>query len=94
MAIASMVLGAIAGCQRDVSRVHTVAIREFLFTPTEMTVAVGDTVAWTNGNFVPHTAIANDAGWDSKAIAANGSWRLVAQAPGRQTYDCASHPVR
>ena len=43
-------------------------MRDFGFTPAEVDVAEGDTIVWSNADFVPHTATARDAAWDSKAI--------------------------
>jgi plastocyanin len=67
-------------------------MRNVAFDPPSVTVAVGDTVVWTNADFLPHTATARDAAWDSKAIEANGVWRLVAATPGTHEYYCVFHP--
>jgi plastocyanin len=85
--------GAAVACSKPAPRTHTVAIRNFAFAPAQLTVAPGDTVVWSNTDFVPHTATATDAGWDSKAIDANANWRLVARTVGRQEYYCAFHPT-
>jgi plastocyanin len=58
-----------------------------------MTVARGDTIVWSNADFVPHTATARDAAWDSKAIDGSASWRTVARTVGRHEYYCAFHPT-
>ena len=68
-------------------------MNNFVFQPAELTVSRGDTVVWSNTDFVPHTATARDAGWDSKAVAAGASWRFVASTPGRHTYYCIFHPT-
>ena len=68
-------------------------MRDFQFSPAELTVAPGDTVVWTNADFVPHTATATDGAWDSKSLDANASWRLVARTPGRHEYYCTFHPT-
>ena len=92
VAIASATLaGAIAGCA-GAPRTHTVVMRNFGFDPATVTVAVGDTVAWSNADLVPHTATARDGAWDSKSIAANGAWHLVAATPGTHDYYCVFHP--
>jgi plastocyanin len=84
--------GVAAGCTLRPPRSHTVDIRSFTFTPTEVAVFAGDTVVWSNADFVPHTATARDAGWDSKSIGASGTWRFVARTAGRHEYYCAFHP--
>lgn len=92
-AIASLCLvGAIAACSRAAPRVHTVKMQNFGFTPAELTVTRGDTVVWTNTDFVPHTTTARNSAWDSKAIEANGSWRFATRDAGRYDYYCVFHP--
>jgi len=83
--------GAVA-CSRPAPRAHTVAIKNFAFVPAELTVATGDTVVWSNTDFVPHSATASDSSWDSKAISGSSAWRFVARTPGRHAYYCAFHP--
>jgi len=91
-AIASLcLLGAIAACSRAAPRVHTVKIQNFVFTPAELTVARGDTVVWSNTDFVPHSTTARNAAWDSKAIEANGAWRFATGDAGRYDYYCVLH---
>lgn len=67
-------------------------MQNFGFSPSEVTVALGDTIVWSNADFVPHTATARDGSWDSKAIDANSSWRFVATKRGRHEYYCVFHP--
>ena len=83
---------AIAACSRSTPRVHAVVMRNFAFEPVTVAVSPGDTVVWSNADFVPHTATAYDAAWDSKMVEANGAWRLVATTPGTHEYYCAFHP--
>ena len=85
-------VGAVIACSRAAPTAHTVGMRNFAFDPPSLTVAVGDTVVWTNADFVPHTATARDTSWDSKMIEANGVWRLVAATPGTREYYCVFHP--
>ena len=93
--VAAFLLGALAApsCARPAARSHNVTIQNFVFVPATLTVAPGDTVVWTNTDFVEHSATARDSSWDSQAIPANGTWRLVAGTPGRQAYYCVLHPV-
>ncbi len=90
--VLSMALGATGACSRRASRSHQVTIRNFIFQPATLTVAAGDTVVWTNTDFVPHTATARGGEWDSKSVGANGAWTLVARAAGRHAYYCVFHP--
>jgi plastocyanin len=83
---------AIAACSRAAPRAIPVKIQDFVFVPAELTVARGDTVVWSNTDFVPHSTTARNSAWDSKAIEANGSWRFVARDAGRYDYYCVLHP--
>jgi plastocyanin len=88
-------VGATAACSRAAPRANTVStvkLQNFVFIPAELTVARGDTVVWSNTDFVPHSATARDSAWDSKAIESNGSWRWAAREPGRHDYYCVFHP--
>jgi plastocyanin len=91
LALSGALSGALS-CSRPAPRTHRVAIKNFLFAPASITVAVGDTVEWTNADIVPHTATARDSSWDSKPIDGSGTWRFVARAAGRHAYYCVAHP--
>jgi plastocyanin len=85
-------LAAACADAKPAPRGHAVAIRGFQYVPATLTVAVGDTVVWTNQDVVPHTATAQDRGWDTGSLAAQASGRIVADRAGRQAYLCAFHP--
>ena len=70
---------------------HMVLIEGMKFVPETVEVAPGDTVTWTNKDFVPHTVSAGKA-LESGTIEANGSWKYVAKAKGRTEYVCRFHP--
>ena len=71
----------------------SVAISGFTFTPSSITVGVGDTVTWTNGDGVGHTATADDASFDTGTIAGGGSDSVTFAAAGTFAYHCAIHPA-
>ena len=66
---------------------HHVEIQGFVFEPRELTVAAGDTVVWTNHDFVRHTVTDDGGRWDSAGIDPDASWRSRwgARSPGRRT---------
>jgi len=70
-----------------------VTIRNFVFDPVELTVAPGDTVVWSNTDFVPHSSTARNSAWDSNTIGANATWRFAARTAGRYEYYCVFHPT-
>jgi plastocyanin len=50
------------------------------FQPRVLTIRLGDSVVWLNEDPFPHTATSHT--FDSKVIAAEGSWRHTPKAPG------------
>lgn len=73
-------------------RTVRVPIRGFQYAPSTLTVQAGDTVAWTNGDIVPHTATTADGSVDSGAIESNATWSYVASRKGTYSYHCTFHP--
>ena len=68
-----------------------VKISDLSFSPAEITVKVGDTVEWVNGDFIDHTATANSGDWDVM-IVAEKSARLQLTHSGTIAYFCRIHP--
>lgn len=69
-----------------------VNIAGFAFHPGTLTVAVGTTVTWTNGDGPSHTTSSDEEGWDSGVLASGDSFELVFDAPGVFAYHCNIHP--
>jgi len=67
-----------------------VDVSGFAFHPADMTVAVGTTVTWTNGDSVTHTATSDTGVW-SASLPAGGSADFTFDTPGVYTYHCAIH---
>lgn len=63
----------------------------FGFSPQVDTVAVGDTVQWTNGTSTTHTVTADDGSWDSGSVGGNGSYTRVFTQSGEHPYHCEFH---
>ena len=74
-------------------KTHTVRIEGMKFVPERLEVAAGDTVRWTNKDFVPHSVTASEAGVESGDLAQGKSWRFVARKKGEMHYICRLHPV-
>ncbi len=70
---------------------HRVVIDGLKYEPGTLTVKRGDTVVWTNKDPFPHTVTAPGK-FDSRDIAADGSWKYVARAAGEYAYICTLHP--
>ena len=74
-------------------KTHAVRIEGMKFTPERLEVAAGDTVVWTNGDFLPHSVTASAARVESGDLPPNRSWRFVARNKGEMPYICRLHPV-
>jgi plastocyanin len=68
----------------------TVRMVDNAFDAPSITVAVGDTVTWTNAGAAPHTATADE--FDSGTVAPGETFTWTAEEPGTVTYLCTFHP--
>ncbi|HEV8632869.1 MAG TPA: cupredoxin family copper-binding protein [Chloroflexota bacterium] len=63
------------------------------YNPATLTVAVGDTITWTNiDTAAPHTVTAQNGSFDSGFIAKGGTWSFTATTAGTFPYFCQFHP--
>ena len=74
-------------------KTHTVRIEGMKFIPERLEVAVGDTVVWTNKDFLPHSVTATEARVESGDLTPDKSWRFTARKKGEIHYICRLHPV-
>jgi plastocyanin len=72
---------------------RAVDIAGFAFSPQSITVAVGDTVTWSNADAQNHTATADDASFDTGAIAGGTSKSVTFETAGTFGYHCKIHPA-
>lgn len=70
---------------------HAVKIAGFAFAPSTVTVKVGDSVQWTNGDGASHTATADDGSWDTGTIAGGTAKALTFDTAGTFAYHCTIH---
>ena len=74
--------------------VVAVSIDDFAFTPTDVTVAAGTTVTWTNRDVMPHTVSAGNGpgGFASDGLDTGKTFSHRFDRVGRFSYFCALHP--
>ncbi|HLO35681.1 MAG TPA: cupredoxin family copper-binding protein [Candidatus Deferrimicrobium sp.] len=72
---------------------HGVDIAGFAFSPQTITIAVGDTVTWSNADAQGHTATADDGSFDTGTIAGGTSKSATFSTAGTFTYHCKIHPA-
>jgi plastocyanin len=90
------VLGAGAGplAAREQSKAAAVDVRidNFSFGPTELKVAVGTTITWTNHDDIPHTVVSTDKVFKSKVLDTDDKFSFTFSTPGTFPYFCSIHP--
>jgi plastocyanin len=67
-------------------------IKEFMYSPKELTVAVGTKVTWVNDDQVPHTVVEVNKVFRSGALDTNDSFSYTFLLPGTFEYFCILHP--
>ena len=85
-------IAAVAGVGTALAANRGVDIAGFSFSPQELTVAVGDTVTWTNSDAQRHTATADDGSFDTGPIAAATPASVTFSTAGTFAYHCKIHP--
>ena len=84
-------------------RTFEVQMRSIKYAPLELTVQVGDSVRWINGDSVPHTVTPTDvASWGTPGsgddpstwLALGDSWTFTFNEPGRYEYFCIPHATK
>jgi plastocyanin len=67
------------------------SIVDFNFQPAELTVAVGDTVVWTNNGSAPHTATSEAGVWDTGTLSSGQVGSFTFMSAGTFQYRCNIH---
>jgi plastocyanin len=73
----------------------TIDIRNMMFTPSQITVAKGGTVTWTNNDTTTHTVVddlSNVGGPSSGDIAPGQTYSFTFNKTGSFQYHCKIHP--
>ena len=84
----------LAALSINVSAVESpsVQIRKFAFAPKEITIAPGTKIVWTNSDETPHTIIASDGTFVSKAMDTDDHFEYTFAKEGDFSYFCTLHP--
>ena len=69
-----------------------IVMKNFDFSPMDVTIAAGDTVVWTNKDGEPHTVASADGVFHSPALDEGDSFRFTFDHPGVYKYICSIHP--
>jgi plastocyanin len=71
----------------------TVTIRNFMFSPTTLTVKTGATVTWNNQHNEPHTVVSDAGLFRSGAFDTDESFSFRFDKPGTYHFTCSIHPM-
>ena len=70
---------------------NTVTIKSMAFTPSTLSVKVGDTVTWKNNDGLTHTVTSDDDVFDSGAMSNGKSFTFTFNEAGTFSYHCEFH---
>ncbi len=70
----------------------TIKIENFSFVPDDLTVPVGTTVTWENGDDIPHSVVLSDKSFRSKPLDTHDKATFTFTKPGEMQYFCGLHP--
>ena len=89
--LAVAVLALAGGPPPTEAATQAVSMGDNFFGPDALTVAVGDTVTWSNDGAVPHTATAQGA-FDTDILMSGESFSYTFSSAGTFDYICLVHP--
>lgn len=69
-----------------------VNIKEFMYSPKDLNVAVGTKVTWVNDDQVPHTIVETHKVFHSAALDTQDNFSYTFMTPGTYEYFCTLHP--
>lgn len=69
-----------------------IRIDNFSFVPATVTIPAGTTVRWTNRDDIPHSVVADDKSFKSKALDTDDQFTYTFAKPGTYHYFCGLHP--
>ena len=69
-----------------------VKVDNFTFSPDAVTVPVNSTVTWVNKDDLPHTVVANDGSFKSRALDTDQEFSHTFSKAGTYSYYCSVHP--
>jgi plastocyanin len=69
-----------------------IVMKNFDFSPMDVTVTAGSTVTWKNMDGEPHTVVSRDGLFRSPALDENDTYAFTFDHPGVFKYLCSIHP--
>ena len=69
-----------------------IVMKNFDFSPMDVTVTAGSTVTWKNMDGEPHTVVSADGMFRSSALDQDDTYSFKFDKPGVYKYICSIHP--
>ena len=80
-----------SGAAAPAGPVTAVAIQDFAFSPQTVTVKVGSSITWTNGDGSAHSVKSADGSFVSQDLEQGQTFTTTFTAPGTHPYVCDIH---
>jgi plastocyanin/PKD repeat protein len=79
----------------EANTTHTIEVKDFEFTPQDLNINLGDTVAFIWTGAIPHTTTSDATSgidsWDSGLLEQGAAFTLLLETPGVHPYYCTPH---
>jgi plastocyanin len=69
-----------------------IAIKNFMFSPSSLTIKAGTAVTWINKDEEPHTVVSDTGLFRSAAVDTNETFAFKFDKPGTYRFVCSIHP--
>jgi plastocyanin len=69
-----------------------IEVKDFMFSPTTLTVEAGTQVSWVNKDDEPHTVVSDTGLFRSGALDTDESFSFKFDKPGTYHFTCSIHP--
>jgi plastocyanin len=69
-----------------------IVVKDFMFSPTPLTVKAGSTVTWINMDDEPHTVVSDTGVFKSGGMDTNESFSFKFDKAGTYHFTCSIHP--
>ncbi|HEY2678944.1 MAG TPA: cupredoxin family copper-binding protein [Steroidobacteraceae bacterium] len=93
--ISAVLLCAIAAClsmSALAADAGQIQVKDFMFTPSTLTVSAGSKVTWVNKDDEPHTVVSDSGMFRSAALDTDESFSFTFDKPGTYHFTCSIHP--
>ncbi|HJQ94586.1 MAG TPA: plastocyanin/azurin family copper-binding protein [Acidimicrobiia bacterium] len=92
LAAFAILLALLVACSADEPAIENVMVENFKFVPDPITIGVGDSITWTNGDPVGHNVQARDGSFRTPLFFSEDSATVTFDTAGTFQYFCGAHP--